>query len=174
MWGKEWGKGWGKEKWCNGTQGGTQGGTQDGTQDGTQSGTQDDTEGDTQMIPKNKLLPSSTIQYLPKTKLGSLLITSKTPPGVWEKNFSAFLKSYVQYILCIYVYMYSRIHEYTFQPISARQQLWSGLPHSPHICLYRLSYRLWSGSYLHLAWWEPWLCTWHGVYPNPGCRSEYQ
>ena len=101
---------WGKEKWCNGTQGGTQ----DGTQGGTQSGTQDDTEGDTQMIPKNKLLPSSTIQYLPKTKLGSLLITSKLPLDVWEKNFSAFLKSYVQYILCIYVYMYSRIHEYTF------------------------------------------------------------
>ena len=61
---------WGKEKLCNGTQDGTQSGTQD---------TQADTEGDTQMILKNKLVPSGTIQYLPKTKLGSLLISSKLP-----------------------------------------------------------------------------------------------
>lgn len=43
------------------------------------SGTQDDTEGDTQMITKNKLLTSSTILYLPKTKLGNLLTTSQLP-----------------------------------------------------------------------------------------------
>lgn len=98
-----------KEKWCNGTQGGTQDGTQSGTQD-----TQDDTEGDTQMIPKNKLLTSSTIPYLPKTKLGSLLITSKLPLMYERRILVLLLKSYIQYILCIYVYMYSRIHEYTF------------------------------------------------------------
>ena len=34
------------------------------------------------VAPKNKLLISSTIPYLPKTKLGSLLITSKLPLGV--------------------------------------------------------------------------------------------
>ena len=104
---------WGKEKLCNGTQDGTQGGTQDGTQSGTQD-TQADTEGDTQMILKNKLLPYSTIQYLPKTKLGSLLITSKLPMVYERRILVLLLKSYVQYILCIYVYMYSRIHEYTF------------------------------------------------------------
>ena len=102
---------WGKEKLCNGTQDGTQSGTQD---------TQADTEGDTQMILKNKLLPYSTIQYLPKTKLGSLLITSKLPMVYERRILVLLLKSYVQYILCIYVYMYSRIHEYTFKPISAR------------------------------------------------------
>ena len=96
---------WGKEKLGNGTQDGTQSGTQD---------IQDDTEGDTQMIPKNKLLPSSTIQYLPKTKLGSLLITSKLPMVYERRILVLLLKSYIQYILCIYVYMYSRIHEYTF------------------------------------------------------------
>ena len=89
---------WGKEKLCNGTQGGTQDGTQSGTQD-----TQADTEGDTQMILKNKLLPSSTIQYLPKTKLGSLLITSKLPMVYERRILVLLLKSYVQYILCIYV-----------------------------------------------------------------------
>lgn len=31
------------------------------------------------VTPKNKLLTSSTIPYLPKTRLGSLLITSKLP-----------------------------------------------------------------------------------------------
>ena len=31
------------------------------------------------VAPKNKLLTSSTIPYLPKTRLGSLLITSKLP-----------------------------------------------------------------------------------------------
>lgn len=72
---------------------------------------------------KNKLLPSSTIQYLPKTKLRSLLITSKLPMVYERRILVLLLKSYVQYILCIYVYMYSRIHEYTFQPISARQRL---------------------------------------------------
>lgn len=111
-WGLKWGKEWGKEKWCNGTQGGTQGGTQDGTQSGTQD-TQDDTEDDTQMIPKNKYLTSSTIPYLPKTKLGSLLITSKLPLGVWEKNFSAFTQKlrsvYIMYI-CVHVFTYSWIH----------------------------------------------------------------
>ena len=94
---------WGKEKLCNDTQDGTQGGTQSGTQD-----TQADTEGDTQMILKNKLLPYSTIQYLPKTKLGSLLITSKLPMVYERRILVLLLKSYVQYILCIYVYMYSR------------------------------------------------------------------
>ena len=78
-WGKGWGKGWGKEKWCNGTQGGTQG----GTQDGTQSGTQDDTEGDTQMIPKNKLLTSSTILYIPKNKIREFTHHEQTPPLVY-------------------------------------------------------------------------------------------
>ena len=143
---------WGKEKLCRWHPCGTQDGTQSGTQD-----TQADTEGDTQMILKNKLLPSSTIQYLPKTKLGSLLITSKLPMVYERRILVLLLKSYIQYILCIYVYMYSRIQEYSFQPISAKQRLWSGLPHSPHICLFHLSCRLWSGSYLHLAWWEPWL-----------------
>ena len=57
---------------------------------------------------------SSTIQYLPKTKLGSLLITSKLPLMYERRILVLLLKSYVQYILCIYVYMYSRIHEYTF------------------------------------------------------------
>ena len=33
-------------------------------------------------IPKNKLLPSSTIQYLPKTKLGELTHLEQTPHGV--------------------------------------------------------------------------------------------
>ena len=99
---------WGKEKLCNGTQDGTQSGTQSGTQD-----TQADTEGDTQMILKNKLLTSSTIPYLPKTKLGSLLITSKLPLVYERRILVLLLKSYIQYILCIYVYMYSRIHEYT-------------------------------------------------------------
>lgn len=75
------------------------------------------------VILKNKLLPSSTIQYLPKTKLRSLLITSKLPMVYERRILVLLLKSYVQYILCIYVYMYSRIHEYTFQPISARQRL---------------------------------------------------
>ena len=76
------------------------------------------------MIPKNKYLKSSTIQFLPKTNLGSLFITSKLPLDVYERRILVLLlKSYVQYILCIYVYMYSRIHEYTFKPISARQRL---------------------------------------------------
>ena len=66
------------------------------------------------MIPKNKYLTSSTIQYLPKTNLGSLLITSKLPMVYERRILVLILKSYVQYILCIYVYMYSRIHEYTF------------------------------------------------------------
>ena len=72
MWGKE----WGKEKWCNGTQDGTQDGTQSGTQD-----TQDDTEDDTQMIPKNKLLTSSTILYFPKNKIREF--THHEPPLVY-------------------------------------------------------------------------------------------
>ena len=75
------------------------------------------------VAPKNKLLPSSTIQYLPKTNLGSLLITSKLPMVYERRILVLLLKSYIQYILCIYVYMYSRIHEYTFQPISAKQRL---------------------------------------------------
>ena len=75
------------------------------------------------MIPKNKLLTSSTIPYLPKTKLGSLLISSKLPMVYERRILVLLLKSYVQYILCIYVYMYSRIHEYTFKPISARRWL---------------------------------------------------
>lgn len=78
---------------------------------------------DTQMILKNKLLTSSTIPYLPKTKLGSLLITSKLPLVYERRILVLLLKSYIQYILCIYVYMYSRIHEYTFKPISAKQRL---------------------------------------------------
>lgn len=75
------------------------------------------------MIPKNKLLPSSTIQYLHKTNLGSLLITSKLPMVYERRILVLLLKSYIQYILCIYVYMYSRIHEYTFKPILAKQRL---------------------------------------------------
>ena len=75
------------------------------------------------MIPKNKYLTSSTIQYLPNTNLGSLLITSKLPMVYERRILVLLLKSYIQYILCIYVYMYSRIHEYTFQPISAKQRL---------------------------------------------------
>ena len=75
------------------------------------------------VIPKNKYLTSSTIQYLPNTNLGSLLITSKLPMVYERRILVLLLKSYIQYILCIYVYMYSRIHEYTFQPISAKQRL---------------------------------------------------
>ena len=75
------------------------------------------------MIPKNKYLTSSTIPYLPKTKLGSLLITSKLPLLYERRILVLLLKSYIQYILCLYVYMYSRIHEYTFKPISAKQRL---------------------------------------------------
>ena len=98
---------WGKEKLCNGTQGGTQGGTQDGTQD-----TQDDTEGDTQMIPKNKYLTSSTIQYLPKTNLGSLLITSKLPMVYERRILVLFSKAtFSIYIcICVHVFTYSWIH----------------------------------------------------------------
>ena len=75
------------------------------------------------VILKNKYLTSSTIQYLPKTKLGSLLITSKLPMVYERRILVLLLKSYIQYILCIYVYMYSRIHEYTFKPILATQRL---------------------------------------------------
>ena len=66
------------------------------------------------MIPKNKYLTSGTIPYLAKTELGSLLITSKLPMVYERRILVLLLKSYIQYILCIYVYMYSRIHEYTF------------------------------------------------------------
>ena len=66
------------------------------------------------MIPKDKYLTSRTILYLPKTNLGSLLITSKLPMVYERRILVLLLKSYIQYILCIYVYMYSRIHEYTF------------------------------------------------------------
>lgn len=75
------------------------------------------------MIPKDKTMTSYKILYLPKTKLGSLLITSKLPMVYERRILVLLLKSYIQYILCIYVYMYSRIHEYTFKPISARQRL---------------------------------------------------
>ena len=71
----KWGKvrlRWGKEKLCNGTQG--------GTQDGTQDDTEGDTEGDTQMIPKNKLLTSSTILYFPKNKIREFIHHEQTPP----------------------------------------------------------------------------------------------
>ena len=61
------------------------------------------------MIPKNKYLKSSTIQYLPKTNLGSLLITSKLPMVYERRILVLLLKSYIQYILCIYVYMYSHV-----------------------------------------------------------------
>lgn len=74
------------------------------------------------MIPKNKLLPSSTIQYLPKTKLGSLLITSKLPMVYERRILVLLLKSYIQYILCIYVYMYSRIHVFMNTRFSLFQQ----------------------------------------------------
>ena len=61
---------------------------------------------------------------LGRERLGSLLITSKLPLDVYERRILVLLlKSYIQYILCIYVYMYSRIHEYTFKPISAKQWL---------------------------------------------------
>ena len=46
--------------------------------------------------------------------MGSLLITSKLTLMYERRILVLLLKSYVQYILCIYVYMYSRIHEYTF------------------------------------------------------------
>ena len=75
------------------------------------------------VILKNKYLTSSTIQYLPKINLGSLLITSKLPMVYERRILVLLLKSYILYILSIYVYMYSRIHEYTFKPISARQRL---------------------------------------------------
>ena len=47
-------------------------------------------------------------------RLGSLLITSKLPLMYERRILVLLLKSYIRYILCIYVYMYSRIHEYTF------------------------------------------------------------
>ena len=59
---------------------------------------------------KNKLLPSSTIQYLPKTKLRSLLITSKLPMVYERRILVLLLKSYVQYIfmyICVHVFTYS-------------------------------------------------------------------
>ena len=125
MWGKE----WGKEKWCNGTQGGTQDGTQGGTQSGTQD-TQDDTEGDTQMIPKNKYLTSSTIQYLPKTNLGSLLITSKLPLMYERRILVLFSKAtfsiYIMYI-CVHVFTYSWIHvQAYFSKTSPKSGSWRG------------------------------------------------
>ena len=49
-----------------------------------------------------------------KTNMGSLLITSKLPLMYERRILVLLLKSYIQYILCIYVYMYSRINEYTF------------------------------------------------------------
>ena len=54
---------------------------------------------------------------------GSLLITSKLPLMYERRILVLLLKSYIQYILCLYVYMYSRIHEYTFKPILATQRL---------------------------------------------------
>ena len=61
------------------------------------------------MIPKNKYLTSSTIQYLPKTKLGSLLITSKLPMVYERRILVLLLKSYTLYIMyiCVHVFTYS-------------------------------------------------------------------
>ena len=66
------------------------------------------------MIPKNKLLPSSTIQYLPKTKLGSLLITSKLPMVYERRILVLFSKAtfsiyYVYMCTCIHVFMNTRL-----------------------------------------------------------------
>ena len=67
------------------------------------------------MIPKNKYLTSSTILYFPKNKIREFTHHEQTPLDVYERRILVLLlKSYIQYILCIYVYMYSRIHEYTF------------------------------------------------------------
>lgn len=65
------------------------------------------------MIPKNKYLTSSTILYLPKTNLGSLLFTSKLPLLYERRILVLFSKATFQ-LYYVYVYMYSRIHEYTF------------------------------------------------------------
>lgn len=65
---------------------------------------------------------SNTILYLPKTNLGSLLITSKLPMVYERRILVLLLKSYVQYILCIYVYMYSRIHVFMNTRFSLFQQ----------------------------------------------------
>lgn len=63
------------------------------------------------MILKNKLLPYSTIQYLPKTKLGSLLITSKLPLMYERRILVLFSKATFS---IYYVYMYICVHVFTY------------------------------------------------------------
>ena len=66
------------------------------------------------VAPKNKLLISSTILYLPKTKLGSLLITSKLPLMYERRILVLFSKAtfsiyYVYMCTCIHVFMNTRL-----------------------------------------------------------------
>lgn len=65
------------------------------------------------VAPKNKLLTSSTIPYLPKTRLGSLLITSKLPLMYERRILVLFSKAtfsiyYVYMCTCIHVFMNTR------------------------------------------------------------------
>ena len=66
------------------------------------------------VAPKNKYLTSSTIPYLPKTKLGSLLITSKLPMVYERRILVLFSKAtfsiyYVYMCTCIHVFMNTRL-----------------------------------------------------------------
>ena len=66
------------------------------------------------MIPTNKLLTSSTIPYRPKTKLVSLLITSRLPMVYERKILVLFTKAtfciyYVYMCTCIHVFMNTRL-----------------------------------------------------------------
>lgn len=51
-------------------------------------------------------MTSYIIPFLPKTKLGSLLITSKLPMVYERRILVLLLKSYIQYI-CVHVFTYS-------------------------------------------------------------------
>ena len=63
------------------------------------------------VAPKNKLLISSTIQYLPNTNLGSLLITSKLPLMYERRILVLFSKATFS---IYYVYMYICVHVFTY------------------------------------------------------------
>ena len=66
------------------------------------------------MIPKNKYLTYPTILYFPKTKLGSLLITSKLPMVYERRILVLFSKAtfsiyYIYMCTCIHVFMNTRL-----------------------------------------------------------------
>ena len=60
--------------------------------------------------------------YFGKERLGSLLITSKLPMVYERRILVLLLKSYIQYILCICVYMYSHIQVFMNTRLSLFQQ----------------------------------------------------